>query len=238
MEMNISRIVSLLLVRLKYILLVALIFALLLFGFTKAFVQEKYSSSAKILVVMEADFSKTSEATFVKEAIHSYLAIFDTVKFFNEVSEEYASREYGDRIFTASQLKAMTDIEASANVDEPSFTVKVTSTSPDVCYNVATTVADYMLVKSAEYQPLNKIKVIDDPIKPLVPVSPNVMVTTLIGFLLGAIGAAAFFVCKEMFDNKIKNLEDITSLYDIPILGVVPDTTPAAEKRARRDREE
>ncbi len=238
MELNISKVVSLLLVRLKYILLVALIFALLIFGFTKVFIQEKYSSSAKILVVMDADYSKTSEASFVKEAIHSYLAIFETTKFFNEVSEVYAAQGHSGELFTATQLMLMTDIESSANVDEPSFTVEVTSSNPDTCYDVAETVANYMITKSAEYPALNKIKIIDDPIKPLVPVSPNIMANTLVGFFIGAVCCAAFFICKEMFDNKIKNLEDITSMHDIPILGVVPDTTPAAEKRARKGRED
>ena len=104
MEMNLSKILLLLLSKLHYIVLIALMFALVTFGYTKFFVPEKYTSSAKFLVVMDEDNSKASEANFVKEAIHSYLEIFNTTKFFNEVAESFNAQNEGT-VFTASDLK-------------------------------------------------------------------------------------------------------------------------------------
>lgn len=224
MELSVEKILSLMLLKLKYIILIALIFAIGAFGYTKLCVDEQYTSSSKFLVVMDVTTSKTSEASFVKEAIHSYLEIFNTTKFFNEIADIYNDSEEGYR-YTASQLKAMTSMQPASNEDAPSFTVRVVSGNPDMCYDLANIVSSHMIDKAAEYEVLNKIQMIDDPIKPISPSSPNIFTNTVLGLIAGVILATVMFICKEMFNHKIKNLEDIKSCYDIPILGVVPDTS-------------
>ena len=49
---------------------------------------------------------------------------------------------------------------------------------------------------------------------------------TISGFLAGAIIVCACFIFFEAIDKKVKNLEDITKNFSIPVLGVVPDTSP------------
>lgn len=225
MEMNINKILSLLLSKLHYIILIALIFALGAFGYTKCFVPEKYTSSAKFLVIMDEDSSKTTEANFVKEAIHSYLEIFNTTKFFNEVAETYNAQNEGAS-FTASALKSMTSVQSSPNEDAPSFTIKVVSTNSNMCYELANTVASHMIKKATDYKVLNKIELIDDPIRPKAPSSPDITQNTVFGFIIGIILSCALFVFIEVMDKKVKNLEDITNEFNIPVLGVVPDTAP------------
>ncbi len=224
MELNISRIFSLIITRLKYIIIVALIFAALFFGFTKLFIDEKYESSAKILVVMNTTTSKSTEAAFVKEAVHSYLEIFNTTKFLTEVTELYNANNPENEL-KPSKLKEMTRIEASSNTDAPSFSVKVTSGSSKLSYNLATLISSHMITRSAEYEALNPIKIIDNAIEPKFPSSPNIILNSILGFVLGAAIVIGYLVVREMFDNKIKNLEDITSSCEIPILGVVPDAS-------------
>lgn len=237
MELNIHKVLSLLLVKLKYIILVALIFALATFGYTKLLVTEKYTSSAKFLVVMDESNSKSTEANFVKEAVHSYLEIFDTTKFFNEVAEKY-TEEYPDRKYTAAALKGMTSMQSATNEDAPSFTIRVISSDPEICYTLANTVADHMILKSQDYNALNKIELIDDPIKPILPSSPNVVGNTFVGLFFGAVLASAFIIFRELMDKKIKNLEDITNSFDLPILGVVPDTSPEIKNKRSKDKED
>jgi capsular polysaccharide biosynthesis protein len=64
-----------------------------------------------------------------------------------------------------------------------------------------------MIVKAGEYKALNKIELIDDPIKPVVPSSPDIVNNTVLGFLFGAAACCALIILKELFDKKIKNLE-------------------------------
>lgn len=225
MEMNISRVLSLLLSKIQYIILVSLIFAVATLAYTKLCVPEKYTSTAKFLVIMDEDNSKSTEANFVKEAIHSYLEIFNTTKFFNEVAESFNAQS-DMRVYTASELKSITKVQSSSNADAPAFSIRVTSSDPNLCFKLANTVASNMIKKSTEYKALNKIELIDDPIKPVAPSSPNVVKNTISGFLAGAIIVCACFIFFDAMDKKVKNLEDITKNFSIPVLGVVPDTSP------------
>lgn len=224
MEINLNRLLSLLVSKLKYIILIAVILAIGAFGYTKMFVSEKYTSSAKFLVDMEITQNKASEQSFSVNALKSYMAIFNTRDFFNEVADVY-NAEKGETLFTSSEIRAMTSISDSSGSEEPTFYIRVSASDPTTAYEISKTISEYAISKINEFEYLNTITMVESPIKALSPSSPNVKKNALIGFALGVILSAAFFVCIEMFDGRIKNIEDITSGYDIPILGIVPDTT-------------
>lgn len=224
MEMNLNRLLSLLVSKLKYIILIAIIVAIAAFGYTKFFVDESYTSSAKFLVEMETGQNKTTELTFTQSALNSYMAIFNTRDFFNEVADIY-NQEHTDSNLNSSQIRSMTSIAASSKAEDPTFNITVTSLNPIVSYDIAKTISDYAILKIEQTPSLNPINMIETPVKALSPSSPNVKKNALVGFALGLIITAAFFVCREVFDGRIKNVEDISNQYDIPILGVIPDSS-------------
>ena len=223
MEMNLSRLLSLLLVRLKYILLIAAIVGIASFGYTKFCVDEKYTSSAKFLVDMDVAQAKTSELSFQQGALNSYMAIFNTRDFFEEVADIYNAKNEEVEL-TFSQIRGMTSITASSNSEDPTFNVVVTSTDPNTSFEIAKTVANYAIEKIDSFEYLNTITMVESPIKSISSSYPNVSKNTVLGFIIGFIISAALFVCWELFDRRVKNLEDITSKFDIPILGIVPYT--------------
>lgn len=224
MEMNLNRLLSLILLKMKYIILVALIFAMMAFGYTKFFVDEKYTSSAQFIVGMEAVQNKAAEFSYAQQTLNYYLPIFRADDFFDEVAKTY--NEKNDKtVYTSGQIKSMTSIYSSSNPDEPTFFITVTALKPDVAYDLADVISKYAIEKiENEHETLNKITIIDSPDIPLAPSSPNVRKNTFIGFLIGAFLMITYIICREMFDVRIKNIEDISSEYDIPVLGVIPDS--------------
>lgn len=235
MEMNLNRLFSLLLTKLKYIILIAIIAAVASFGYTKAFVDERYTSSAKFLVEMETGQNKTTELTFTQSALNSYMAIFNTRDFFNDVADIYKI-EYPDAPITSSEIRGMTSIAASSKAEDPTFNITVTSLNQDTAYNVAKTISSYAKQKIESMPSLNPISMIETPVPPISPSSPNVKKNTLLGFALGLILTAAFFVCREMFDGRIKNIEDISNQYDLPILGVIPDSATETAANSKKSK--
>ncbi len=228
MEFDLKKIFSLLLQKLRYIVIIAALAGFVALGYTKFFITPIYSSSAKFLVIMDDTGSKASEATFVNEAIYSYLEIFNTGNFFREVAEDFNIEN--DTSYTSNQIKSMTTIKSSSSQNTPSFTVQVSSANPQLSYDLANLVAEHMKNTSEEYKVLNEISLIDDPVLPVVPSSPNVMTNTILACFVGGVLAASFFVIIMMLDKKVKTLEDITSRYNLPILGIVPDSNPATVK--------
>lgn len=231
--MNLSKIISLIVTKIKYIILVAVIVALAAFGYTKLFVEEQYTSSAKFLVDMDVVQNKASELTFAQGALNSYMAIFNTKDFFDEATDVY-NAEKGEIVFTSSQIKGMTSIKPSGNADDPTFYITVTSLDPQLSSDIAKSISNYAVTKIDSFEYLNSIRIIDKPETPVSPSSPNVMKNSVMGFMLGLILTVAFFFCKEFLDGRIKNVEDISNEYEIPILGVIPDSTMETSSKAKQ----
>ena len=220
-----NRLLSLLLTKLKYIVLVAVLLAVMAFGYTKLFVTEKYTSSAQFIVSMEAVQNKTAEFSYAQQTLNYYLPIFRADDFFKDVADIYNEKKE-NTVYTSKQIKSMTSISPSSNADEPTFFIRVTAETPEVAFDLAEVISGYAIEKiDKDHESLNKLTIIDSPEPPLSPSSPNANKNTLLGFVIGALLSAAFFVCRELFDGRIKNVEDISNEYDIPVLGVIPDST-------------
>ncbi len=235
MEMNLNRLLSLILSKLKYIILVAIIVAIASFGYTKFFVDERYTSSAKFLVEMETGQNKTTELSFTQSALNSYMSIFNTRDFFNDVADLY-NKEHEGANLQSSTIRGMTSIAASSKAEDPTFNITVTSFDSTSSYEIAKTISNCAIAKIEQIDSLNPINMIETPVKALSPSSPNVKKNALVGFALGLIITAAFFVCREMFDGRIKNVEDISNQYDIPILGVIPDTSTESASNSKSEK--
>jgi succinoglycan biosynthesis transport protein ExoP len=73
--------------------------------------------------------------------------------------------------------------------------------------------------------PFNNVRVLDRPLKPVVPVFPrtstNLAVGMVIGLLLGLAGATG----REMMDRTVRNSEDIERELGLAALGALPDVT-------------
>ena len=60
------------------------------------------------------------------------------------------------------------------------------------------------------------------PVLPDQPSSPNILLNTLIGALLGFIISCIIILLLDMLDIKIKSKEEIANKYSLPILGSIP----------------
>jgi len=94
-------------------------------------------------------------------------------------------------------------------------------------YRVSTTLYDYLLKKKTESElfivsTLSDYKIIDKAHTSSHPIKPKrtlmMIISPLIGLLLGIILATIL----QALNNKITNLEDLESLTDLPIVGLIP----------------
>lgn len=69
---------------------------------------------------------------------------------------------------------------------------------------------------------------------PSSPSSPKTKRNTLLGALLGLVFGLGLAFLLERFDRRIRELEDLESIYDLPMLGVVPKSA-ALSQSARHD---
>lgn len=79
------------------------------------------------------------------------------------------------------------------------------------------------------------IQVIDTARPPLAPYKPNVRRQLLMGIMLGLFGGIGLAFVLEYMDNTVKNPDEFSMRYRIPVLGIIPFTETDEESEDDRD---
>ena len=248
---SIQKILNVLLKKWKFLLVFGIIGAIIAYAYTNQFTTLTYTSSVEFLAYVDDSkselqdsssqgqnteqqrVSQTSKMNYAMKMLDTYIEVFQTTAF-NEKVSVYLSENYGDDC-SASSIRGSTSIEA---VEETSmFKVKVTTTDPDLSYHIAQSLTVCIPESMANTNKgLVVASVEDPPLKAYSAESMNYPKKCLVGALAGIVLAAAFVIVKDMFDIRIRTANELSSKYEIPILGSVPyfdDTTAKTAKPAK-----
>ena len=126
----------------------------------------------------------------------------------------------------------------SANETEV-LLVTVEGTNPDEVYKISQLIAQKAPDYLKDMVGAGSSKIVESPIEPENPVSPNVRANTLIGVLLGIILAGLLIVVLELLDTRIKSGEEFANNYEEPLLGEIPtleETTHTVTTQTKESR--
>ena len=79
-------------------------------------------------------------------------------------------------------------------------------------------------LRISEAQEIASWRILDQAFLPIGPVSPNIMLNLLLGGFAGLLMGVALVMFLENSDQRIKEIEEVRELTDIPLLGAVPKT--------------
>jgi capsular polysaccharide biosynthesis protein len=106
------------------------------------------------------------------------------------------------------------------------FRVSITSTNPELAYDVALAITSgietYIQGESGLVKNALLSSVLEDPSVPQAPNSKNALTKAIIAFLVGFVVTAAIVWAHSFFDVVIRSAKKIEDNLDIPILGVIP----------------
>ncbi len=227
-QLDLKRIFTVLLANWLVIAIVALIFGAGAFAYTKFYVSPVYSADITMYVnnykstggnePAKANYTDINAAQML---VKTYTAITTSNSVIDEVSKTL-KKKYGLK-GSVSEIKSM--INVLVVEDTEMFKIVVNSTNPEHAYKVAKAIGEVVPEKIPYYIESSSVKLIDDAIMPVAPISPNIKKNTLIGVLLGMILSMAFVFLREFFDLRIKTAEDLTNLFSLPVLGNIPEIT-------------
>ena len=185
------------------------------------FVTPQYKSSAMFYVNNYATISDTtgtitsSDITASKDLVDSYIVILNTQSSLDEIIR------YAGVNRDAEDLEDM--LEASAVNSTEIFRVTVTSPDPQEALKIAQAITQVLPQRITSILDGTSAKVVDDPRLATRPSSPNYVLSTLLGFVMGMALSLVVVILRQVFDVTIRSEEDVTMNCELPILSAVPD---------------
>lgn len=226
MEINLSDVLSILLKKIWILLIVAILCSVLFFSLSEFVISPSYTTTAKMLVNPNETSNPSTggdlnQMNYNERIVSTYIEILQTNDFLSKVSEKVHGA------YTPDELRKMINISAVNGTQI--FNISVKHTSPNHSYTIANAVVELAPMHIMNIYPADSVGVVESPVLPTVPSSPNVLRNTFLGFLLGFVISSVIIVLMHLLDTRLKSEEDLTSNFEIPILGSIPKI--ATEKK-------
>lgn len=180
------------------------------------------------------------------------------------VPAQYDVNEWGEKVQTSpgreAVYKMMPSIYRNRGLDDKTiagmisisnqtnsqvFSVHVKSRDAKMSQDVANTIANVFKTKISSIMAVSNVSIVSKATKNTVPVSPNIKLITLAGFVLGVVTAFGWGFIKDITDRTVKDLAflteelNLTNLGIINYIGKIPDLKEvlAEEGQQKRTRE-
>ncbi len=218
MEYTVSEILSMLTKRLWIIVICIILGTLGTFAVTKLLIDEKYTASVSMYAAPISNstdiYASLNMLNYAKQAVNTYIEILRTNAFLNSVAKE-------SRLdYSVTELKKMIAIKVVGNTEI--FRVQVVTKDPKEALLLANTVAKLAPRRIIEIRNVDIVKIVDPAVMPKIPSSPNITLNILAGFALGLFFGALLAFILGVFDKRIKDENDLSKRYNLPLLGIVP----------------
>ncbi|WP_408008276.1 YveK family protein [Pseudalkalibacillus sp. A8] len=217
---SLKEIFSTLMKRIKLILLITLV-ATAISGLVSYFLLTPiYQSSSQILVNQSNAEQQSFDINQVRtnvEMINTYRVIIKSPTILEQVINEL------DLDMNVSQLANNITVKTEQNSQV--FTIVVENPNPLTAVNIANTLGETFQKEIKEIMSGNNVKMLSEaevPDNPS-PVNPKPLLNMAIALVVGLMAGVGLAFLLEYLDNTIKTEQDIESLLDLPVIGVVPE---------------
>ena len=191
-------------------------------AYTSFFVTPQYRANTTIYVNSfrsdksnELEYVATGNLNASKMLVGTYIKIISS----NTVLDRVIDRAGLDQ--TADELRRM--MAAEQVEDTEMFRVYITHPDPQVAADVANAIANEAPDAIQEYVEGSSAKVVDYATVPETLHSPDYNRNTALGCLVGAVLAGIYLTILHLLDVRIRTAEDLKVLFDIPVLGQIPE---------------
>lgn len=191
-------------------------------------IEKKYESSTMVTVIAHHGGSNQSSDTLrvSSELATRFSIIAESNNVLLKVSEKL-EKDHNIKI-GINELKKLFTISPINNTDI--LELKVTYTDPEIAAYLADTITEQtIMIYEEAIGSTEEVKVIDEAMVNDKPVSPNLLLNTIIGFIVGGILSVGIILFKELFNRKVRSQRDIESL-GLPYLGNIPEFTRSSNR--------
>lgn len=170
--------------------------------------QKHYITTAEIYI-------ESTDGTSSSEKAETCALLFTSPQMYNVVNSTLVSgfsyAEF-DRMVSINKKNGTQILEISTDCD-----------NSDASYKLMTKFLDLMPSVVDSYRAEAKITVMRDPVQPSEPSFPDEKMFTIMGAVFGTVLSVLAILLIWRLDNSITAEDDLTQMYNIPVLGEIPD---------------
>lgn len=226
-QVDIKRIIEIVLERFVSIVVITILCGLISFGVSKYFITPKYESYITMYVNnrrgSEADAAETkmltSDIQASQQLVPTYVEMIKSNNVLEAVVDKFNERT--GESYSVDKLKRMVEANSLGNTEILEVTVKTTEAAE--AREIANIIAEIAPQKIQNFIERSDVKIIDYAKISTTPVSPNMRNNTILGTLLGLVLSISFVLIKELFDVRVKSADDLVKRFNYPVLGTIPE---------------
>ena len=190
------------------------------FGITYKFVTPMYQARITIYVnnnkgVENKDYLSGADLSASQRLVNTYVSISKSERVLEKIAENLNGEYSVNWLNTAINARQLNDTEI--------FCIYVLHEDPVEAARIANIAAEVAPVEIASLIEGTSARVIDHAKVPTSRYSPSYSRMTLFGGGVGALCALIFLTILYLSDTRIKEENDLTDLYPLPILGRIPN---------------
>lgn len=198
----------------KLILCLALVCAIAVGVYTIYFVTPMYRATSIIYVLSPESIINLSSLQLGNALASDYIKVFNMWEVHEEVRSNLGLN------YSYTKLKGMLSVTNTSGTRMLDINVK--SSSPKEAADLANEYAKVVSEYIHETMAIDKPSIMSVALQPTNPVSPNRVRNIALGFVGGALAAAAIVVFRFLMDDKLKTTDDLRQYAGLVTLAVVP----------------
>lgn len=200
------------------------------FLYTKYMITPTYRSSVK-LCADPGEITVQQEIPGSIARAPQYIEVLRTTEFYQMVADELLRSTHN--IYTAGEIGGTISF-SSPVADTGVFAVSVTTSDPQLSYDIALAITAAAPTRINNLYSSDSLMIVSYPSKAGSPFAPSISKNTALGLFIGLALSLAIIVIRELLDNRVRSVEEITENYALPILGSVPSITTGVDAKEKK----
>lgn len=216
--MEINEYLKILKKRYKFIAIITIL-SVIISGVVSCFLlKPMYKSDISVIIGTNKDQEiQYNELQMYEKLTKTYCEFVKSRKVLQDISSNISKK------YTVSELGSM--ISATPKTDTQFISISVKADQPELAREIAEQAAKSLKSVSLKVRNADYVRLLDEATLPKSPFSPRPMMNIAIAFLLGLMVSVGIVFLLEYLDVTVKTEQDIYDLIEVPVIGIIPDTT-------------
>jgi capsular polysaccharide biosynthesis protein len=193
----------------------AIIAAVISFLVSTYVIQPGYEASTQVLVAPKEAQNNMIDSSQIQSSVtlvNTYRVIIQSPAILEQVQQNIVG--------APDNISGLITVNSEQNSQV--INIKVQHTNPVLATDIANEISDVFSKEVPELMSVDNVKVLSNASVPMFPVSPNILLNTILAMLLGMIVGVVISFLKVVLDRRIKTEQDVENILELPVLGSIP----------------